>query len=120
MPISRPSSLLQGTLDLLVLRALADGPHHGYGVMRFLRAASGDELLVEEGALYPSLHRLEARGSIEATWGVSENNRRAKFYRLTAQGRAQLAAETCSWRRYVALVDRVLAPSPAAPIAVEV
>lgn len=120
MASSRPSPLLQGTLDLLVLRALADGPQHGYGVMRFLRAASGEELLVEEGALYPALHRLENRGSIQATWGVSENNRRAKFYRLTADGQAQLAAETRSWRRYVALVDRVLAPSPATPTMVEV
>lgn len=111
MPGSRPSLLLQGTLDLLVLRALVDGPRHGYGVMRFLRIASGEELLVEEGALYPALHRLEERGSIHATWGVSENNRRAKFYRLTPQGSAQLAAETHSWQCYVDLVHRVLAPS---------
>lgn len=107
---SKPAGLVQGTLDMLVLRALADGAKHGYGVMRFLRAASDEMLQIEEGALYPALHRMADRGWIEAEWGVSENNRRAKFYRTTSLGQRHLDRETREWRRYVAMVDQVLGP----------
>ncbi|HLM44359.1 PadR family transcriptional regulator [Archangium sp.] len=100
--------LLQGTLDVLILKSLSWGPAHGYAVADLVRARSGEELKVEEGALYPALHRLEKRGLLEAEWGVSENNRRAKFYRLTAAGRAHLRAETQVWKRYAAAVTRVL------------
>ncbi len=102
------SGLLQGTLDLLVLRSLQAEPRHGYGVIRWLREASDEELDIEEGALYPALHRLEARGFVKATWGKSETNRRAKFYRLTASGRHRLRAEVEKWSLYVALVQRVV------------
>jgi transcriptional regulator len=101
--------LLQGTLDVLVLKTLSWGPRHGYAVARWLHDTSGDVLRVEEGALYPALHRLERRGWIESEWGLSENNRRAKYYQLTAQGRRQLRAKASSWARYAAAVTRVLA-----------
>ena len=100
--------LLQGTLDVLILKSLSWGPLHGYAVAELVRERSGEELKVEEGALYPALHRLEKRGLLEAEWGLSENNRRAKFYRLTSAGRAHLRAETQVWRRYAAAVTRVL------------
>ncbi|HEX8436181.1 PadR family transcriptional regulator [Archangium sp.] len=100
--------LLQGTLDVLILKSLSWGPLHGYAVAENVRERSGQELKVEEGALYPALHRLEKRGLLEAEWGLSENNRRAKFYRLTSAGRAHLRAETQVWRRYAAAVTRVL------------
>jgi PadR family transcriptional regulator PadR len=100
--------LLQGTLDVLILKSLSWGPLHGYAVAELVRDRSGEELKVEEGALYPALHRLEKRGLLEAEWGVSENNRRAKFYRLTSAGRAHLRAETQVWKRYAAAVTRVL------------
>jgi PadR family transcriptional regulator PadR len=103
--------LLQGTLDLLVLRALSWNAAHGYAVATWIRERSGDEFLVEEGALYPALHRLERRGWVESEWGLSENNRKAKFYRLTSKGRAQLRAEVSLWTRYVSAVDRVLRPT---------
>jgi PadR family transcriptional regulator, regulatory protein PadR len=96
--------ILRGTLDLLVLKALSRGPAHGYGVARWIEQATNDALAVGEGTLYPALHRLEERGWIEARWGISENNRRAKFYSLTRRGRAQLRAEVASWRRYAAAV----------------
>ncbi len=105
---TRPLQLIQGTLDLLVLRALTAGPRHGYGVLSWLRSASDDNLLLEEGALYPALHRLEEKDLIEAEWGQSENNRRAKFYRLTRAGRARLREEQKTWHRYVDMVGRVL------------
>jgi transcriptional regulator len=92
----------------LILRSLIWGPRHGYDVTRWLREASEDALRIEEGALYQALHRMEARGWVEAEWGLSENNRRAKFYRLTAEGRAQLRRETSSWRDHVETVARVL------------
>lgn len=104
----RSMELLQGTLDVLILKSLSWGPLHGYAVAEAVRERSGQELKVEEGALYPALHRLEKRGLLEAEWGVSENNRRAKFYRLTTEGRAQLRAETQAWKRYAAAVSRVL------------
>ena len=103
-----PLDLLQGTLDLLVLKALSWGERHGYAVATWIRERSGEQFLVEEGALYPALHRLERRGWVESEWGLSENNRKAKFYRLTSRGRAQLRAEVTLWERYVGAVGRVL------------
>ena len=103
--------LLQGTLDLLVLKTLTWGPMHGYSVARMIREKSGDVFLVEEGALYPALHRLEKQGWIDSEWGVSENNRKAKFYRLTAQGRAQLRTELATWNRYAKAVAAVVQPA---------
>ncbi|HYH99642.1 PadR family transcriptional regulator [Hyalangium sp.] len=100
--------LLQGTLDVLMLKALSWGPQHGYGVAELIRMRSGEALKVEEGALYPALHRLERRGWLESEWGVSENNRRAKFYRLTGAGHAQLRASTEHWLAYADAVTRVL------------
>ncbi len=100
--------LVQGTLDMLVLKSLSRGPLHGYGVAEFIRERSEEALQVEEGALYPALHRLEKRGLLAAEWGVSENNRKAKFYALTVKGKAQLKAETQQWTAYAAAVSRVL------------
>src|SRR4029450_5183035 len=100
--------ILRGTFDMLILRALTWGPAHGYAVARWIERATNDALAVGEGTLYPALHRLEERGWIEASWGVSENNRQAKFYALTRRGRAQLRAETESWRRYAAAVSAAL------------
>lgn len=100
--------ILQGTLDLLILRTLAGGPKHGYQIARAIKDSSKDVLQVEEGALYPALHRIEGRGWIEASWGVSENNRRAKFYELTAEGRTALEEQSRSWEEYVAAVGRVM------------
>ena len=101
--------LLQGTLDVLVLKTLSWGPRHGYAIARWIRETTDDALRVEEGALYPALHRLQKRGWVEAEWGLSENNRKAKYYRLTARGRAQLGAEARTWARYSAAVTKVLA-----------
>ena len=103
-------ALLQGTLDLLILRRLIFGPEHGQGIARAIQETSGDELIIEHGALYPALQRLEARGWISATWGISENNRRARFYTLTKAGRRQLARESTRWRRMAAAIARVLGP----------
>lgn len=100
--------LLQGTLDMLVLKALVRGPRHGYAVAEFIHQMSDDVLRVEEGALYPALHRLELRGLVTAEWGLSDNNRRAKFYQLTAAGRRHLAAESGAFTRLSAAVVRVL------------
>jgi transcriptional regulator len=100
--------VLQGTLDLLVLRALSWGPMHGYAVITWLRQRTDEELLVEDTAVYPALHRLESRGLIESEWGLSENNRRAKFYRITSLGRAELRAVTDDWTRYVGVMAKVL------------
>ena len=103
--------LLQGTLEMLVLKALARGPLHGYGVAEWIHQTSQQLLKVEEGALYPALHRLELRGLLEAEWGASENNRRAKFYRLTAEGTKKLNAETQRWTRLSAAVAFVMQAS---------
>jgi PadR family transcriptional regulator, regulatory protein PadR len=100
--------LLQGTLDVLILKALSWGPLHGYAVVRWIAQRTDDVLRIEEGALYPALHRMEERGWITAEWGVSENNRRAKFYRLTEAGRRQLHTEAESWRRYAEAIGKVL------------
>jgi PadR family transcriptional regulator PadR len=104
----RSEGLLQGTLDMLVLKALIRGPLHGYDVAEFILARSGEVLRVEEGALYPALHRLELRGLLESEWGVSANNRRAKFYRLTAAGHQQLAKDSSSWVRLSGAIARVM------------
>ena len=100
--------LLQGTLDVLILKTLSWGPMHGYGVSKFIRQRTDEVLAVEDAALYQALHRLERRGWVEAEWGLSENNRRAKYYRLTADGRRQLRAEAATWRRYAEAVFKVL------------
>jgi PadR family transcriptional regulator PadR len=100
--------VLQGTLDLLVLKALSWEPMHGYNILDWLRRATRNELRLEDAALYPALHRMEARGLIASEWGLSENNRRAKYYRLTTTGKRELRAEATSWRRYVGLMARVL------------
>ena len=100
--------LLQGTLDLLVLRTLAWGPRHGYAVARWIRETSDDVILVEDRALYLALHRLEENGLIESEWGLSENNRRARYYQLTAAGKRQLQSKAASWTRCVEAVFRIL------------
>ena len=103
-----PLDLLQGTLDLLILQTLSWGPAHGYAVARWIERLTGDVLSIGEGSLYPALHRLEEREWIESEWRLSENNRRAKFYRMTARGRQQLRAEAATWARFVDAVGRVL------------
>ncbi len=100
--------LMQGTLDLLVLKALIFGPRHGYAVARWVRETTDDDLRIEEGALYTALHRMEKRGWIEAEWGLSDSNRRAKYYQLTPDGRRQLRAQTAQWTRYAQAVFKVL------------
>ena len=99
---------MPGTLDMLVLKAVSRGPMHGYAIAQFIQQASHEVLRVEEGALYPALHRLEVRGWLKSEWGSSENNRRAKFYRLTALGRRELDNESEYWQRVAAAVTRVM------------
>jgi PadR family transcriptional regulator, regulatory protein PadR len=106
----RKGDLLQGTLDLLVLKVLGAGPNHGYGIATRLHQLSEDVLHVEEGSLYPALHRLESHGFVESEWRMSENNRRARFYKLTPRGRKQVTVEIANWRRLVEAVDRVIDP----------
>ena len=105
--------LMQGTLDVLVLKALAWGPRHGYGIARWLRDTTDDTILVEDRALYLALHRLEERELIEAEWGLSENNRRARFYSITRAGRRELAQREASWTKYADAVFKVLRASRA-------
>ena len=100
--------LLQGTLDLLILRTLIFGAQHGQGIARAIQQTSDEELLVEHGALYPALQRLEARGWISAKWGISTNNRKARFYSLTPTGRKQLGKETSKWKRLTTAIGRIL------------
>ena len=100
--------LLQGTLDLLVLKTLTWGPMHGYAVARWIRETTRDELQVEEGALYTALHRMEKRGWIAAEWGVTEHKRRARYYRMSTAGRAQLRADSARWLQYAATLAEVL------------
>lgn len=100
---------LRGTLDVLILKALVWGPLHGYAITNFIQRQSDDALLVEEGTLYPALWRLESKGRLAAEWGLSENNRKAKFYRLTPEGRRQLRREVKTWQAYAAAVAKVLA-----------
>lgn len=110
MPIASP--VLPGTLDLLALKAISLGAEHGYGILTRIQRASGGALAVEQGALYPALYRLETQGLIDAEWGVSENNRRAKFYRLTATGKKRLGAEIAGWQRLVGAMQAVLETTP--------
>ena len=100
--------VLKGTLDLMILKALSHGTQHGYGLTQWIRRTSGEALRIEDGALYPALHRLEDRGWIRAEWGVSENNRRAKYYALTARGRRQLAKELSTWRSFAQALGRIV------------
>src|SRR6266849_3303932 len=106
----QPLPLLQGTLDALILKTLSRGQRHGYAIARWLEEATDDALQIEEGSLYPALYRMEKRGWIEAEWGISELNRKAKFYRLTPAGRQQLAAETAQWAGFSSAVSKVLTP----------
>jgi|SRR5687768_3803781 transcriptional regulator len=106
-----PLDLLQGTLDVLILQTLSWQPMHGYGVSRWIRQRTDEVLAVEDAALYQALHRLERKGWIEAEWGLSENNRRAKYYQLTPEGRRQLRTEAVTWRRYAEAVFKVLEPA---------
>ena len=102
------NELLHGTLELLILRVLRASALHGWGISKHIREVSRDTLQINQGSLYPALHRLERRAWIEADWGTSENNRRAKYYRLTSVGRKQLAEERASWQRFSLAVERVL------------
>jgi PadR family transcriptional regulator, regulatory protein PadR len=105
-------ALLQGTLDLLILKTLLFGPCHGQGIARNIQRQSDEVFFVDHGSLYLALQRLEDSGMIGAKWGVSENNRKARFYSLTAKGRAELNARTDQWRRLTTAMDRILSPSP--------
>lgn len=109
-----PVDVLRGTLDLLVLKALSGGPTHGYGVARWIEQATGDAVSIEEGSLYPALHRLEERRLVAARWGTSEHNRRARYYQLTATGRRALRRETDGWTRFARAVFAAL-EAPADP-----
>ena len=106
-------ALLQGTLDLLILKTLIFGPRHGQAIARAIQQQSEDVLLVDHGSLYPALQRLESRGWIDAEWGVSDNNRRARFYSLTRAGRKQLVSGEAQWRRLTLAIERILGPSEA-------
>jgi transcriptional regulator len=105
------NDMLHGTLDALVLKTLTWGVRHGYGIARWLEEETDEAVAVEEGSLYPALYRMERRGLIEAEWGTSELGRKAKFYRITAKGRRQLAADTEQWARFAAAVSKVLLPA---------
>jgi PadR family transcriptional regulator PadR len=109
--LSKPTDLVQGTLDLLIMRVLALGPTHGWAIAQRIRQMSDDQLRVGQGSLYPALHKLEQHGLIEAEWAPSENNRRAKYYRLTAAGRKALRTETAQWERLSAAISMVVRPS---------
>ncbi len=108
---NKKTELLQGTLDMLILKTLSGGKMHGYGIARQIQQISREALVVEEGSLYPALHRMARRGWIRAEWGLSEANRRAKYYQLTPTGRKQLAAETKRWSRFVEAITIVMNPS---------
>ena len=108
MPPRPELDIVRGTLDVLILKTLSWGPMHGLGVLRWIERTTQEELQIEEGALYPALHRLEQRGWLSAEWGVTEKNRQAKFYRLTRDGRAALTAEMTRWSRYTRAVNLVL------------
>lgn len=108
----KSADLLQGTLDLLILKAVSLGPLHGYGVLLRIQQISGDELVVQQGSLYPALYRLEHQGAIASEWGESENNRRAKYYRLTALGHKRLGAETEKWNRMAGIIAGILRTTP--------
>ena len=108
MPVAPDLDLLRGTLDLLVLKTLSWGPMHGLGVLRWIEGTTHDRLTIEEGALYPALHRMEQKGWLAGEWGITDKNRKAKFYRLTAAGRRALKERVESWERHVAAVGKVL------------
>jgi len=107
-PDPRPGEMLRDTLDMLILKTLQRGPLHGYGIADYIEERSSEVLRVEEGALYPALHRLELRGLLSAEWGISENNRRAKYYRLTAPGRKQLEKDGARWTLMSAAIARIM------------
>ena len=111
MPIEK-SDLLQGTLDMLILKIVTLGPIHGYGISRRLRQISDEVLLVQQGSLYPALHRLEKRGWLSSDWGESEKGREAKFYKLSAKGKKQLSREQSNWNRLAGAVTRILLTAP--------
>ncbi|HEX8710545.1 MAG TPA: PadR family transcriptional regulator [Terracidiphilus sp.] len=108
----KPIDLLQGTLDLLILKAVSLGPLHGYGVLLRIQQLSGDELIIQQGSLYPALYRLEHQGAIASEWGESENNRRAKYYKLTRAGRERLTEETRKWNRMAGIIGDILRAVP--------
>lgn len=110
MPPAEKLDVLQGTLDLLILRTLQWGPQHGHGIGQAIRANSGELLQIEHGSLYPALHRLQREGWISSEWGITSNNQRAKFYRLTAAGKRQLAHEESKWKLFVKAMTRALRP----------
>jgi transcriptional regulator len=110
IPRNKRARLLQGTLDLLILRTLAPGPHHGHGITLAIQRSANHALLVDHGSLYPALQRMESKGWIRGEWRVSANNRRARFYELTKSGRKQLSAEAGEWRRLTEAMSRVLGP----------
>jgi transcriptional regulator len=107
-----PLDLLQGTLDLMILKAVSLGPLHGYGVLLRIQQISGSELVIQQGSLYPALYRLEHQGVIASEWGESENNRKAKFYSLTAAGRDRLGQETEKWNRMAGIIGTILGATP--------
>lgn len=111
--VAKDSGLLQGTLELLVLKTLSWGPMHGYGVARWIEGATDDVLRVEEGSLYPALYRMTRKGWITSEWGTSENNRKAKFYSLTSEGRRQLTEQATGWQRFAAAVTQAIAATQA-------
>jgi PadR family transcriptional regulator PadR len=108
-----PLELIQGTLEMLLLKALVRGPRHGWDVLCWLRERAGGELSLEEGALYPALHRLERKRLVNSSWGLSGNNRRARYYELTGRGRAELGRRSTDWGRYVRVVARILGEAAA-------
>jgi len=118
----QPADLLQGTLDLLILKAVSLGKLHGYGVLLRIQQISGEQLVIQQGSLYPALYRLEHDGDLRGEWGESENNRRARYYALTAQGRRRLIAETEKWNRMAGIIGDILllTPSPATASATKV
>jgi PadR family transcriptional regulator, regulatory protein PadR len=108
----KQNDVLQGTLDLLILKAVSLGPLHGYGVLLRIQQISGEELVIQQGSLYPALYRLEHQGAVVSAWGESENNRKAKYYRLTAAGRARLEEETQKWKRMAGIIGSILRATP--------
>jgi PadR family transcriptional regulator, regulatory protein PadR len=110
-PKTESNGMLHGTLDALILKTLSWGTRHGYGIAKWIEEATDEAVVVEEGSLYPALYRMERRGLIEADWGLSELGRKAKFYRITARGRRQLAADTEQWARFATGVSKVLLPA---------
>jgi len=108
-----PLELIKGTLDVVILKTIEARPRHGYGISRWVREATGRDLSIDEGALYPALRRLEKRGYVESEWGVSDTGREAKFYRLTEAGRKELSSGVSHWQRYVSAMSRVLEPKGA-------